>query len=367
MKPIDSWWVYPGFEIEHLVTGLHKPVNIAMAPNPGSSDDDPLFYVTELYGRVRVVTNGLKVYDYADGLLNYELDYVLPGTGESGVIGLCVEPRSGDLFVSMVYQEKDGFKAKVVRMSSGNGLKMDTMETVISGIPSVKGAHQIHAVTIGPDGKLYVNLGDGMLTPSPALDDNDLRGKILRLNLDGTIPDDNPRPGSPIFAKGFRSPFGATWRKSDKSLYISDNGPRHYDRIARVTAGGDYGWPEDMRRNSLYWWAFTQAPTALAFMQDGQFPKEFDDHLFQVLAGPARYLGPGIKGKRIVKLQLNENGPGAVSADDFVMYTGEGLAMPVGLAFGQGGLYFTDLHGEGDVYGQRPGGNVFVVRPTEGW
>jgi glucose/arabinose dehydrogenase len=366
MKPIDNWWVFPGFEIEHLVTGLDKPVNIAMVPEPGSASDDPLFYVTELYGRVRAITNDLEVHDYADKLLNFAPDYVLPGTGESGVIGLCIEPSSGDLFVSMIYQEKDGFKAKVVRMSSGNGLKMDSMETVISGIPSVNGAHQIHAVTIGPDGKLYANVGDAMLAPSPAQDGNDLRGKVLRLNLDGSVPDDNPRPGSPIFAKGFRSPFGATWRRSDSSLYISDNGPRYYDRIARVEAGGDYGWPTDMRQNSLFWWAFTQAPTALAFMQDGQFPQEFDDHLFLSLAGPARYKAPARKGKRIVKLQLNENGRGALSVDDFVAYTGEGLAMPVGLAFGCDGLYFTDLHGESDIYGREPGGNVFVVRPAVG-
>lgn len=366
MKPIDSWWVFPGFEIEHLVTGLDKPVNIAVVPSPGTAPEDPLFYVTELYGRVRAVTNDLKVHDYAEGLLNFAPDFVLPGTGESGVIGICIEPGSGDLFVSMIYQERGDFKAKVVRMTSGNGLKMDGMETVISDIPSVHGAHQIHAVTIGPDGKLYVNVGDGMLTPSPAQDDDDLRGKVLRLNLDGSVPEDNPRPGSPNFAKGFRSPFGATWRKSDSSLYISDNGPRYYDRIAKVTADGDYGWPEDMRRNSLFWWAFTQAPTALEFMQDGQFPKEYDDHLFLALAGPARHKGPIVKGKKIVKLELNRDGPGALSVDDFVAYTGEGLAMPVGLTFGPGGLYFTDLHGEGDVYGQRPGGNVFVVRPSEG-
>lgn len=366
MKPIDSWWIFPGFELEHLVTGLDKPTNIALVPRPGNAPDDPLFYITELYGRVRVVTNDYQVHDYAEDLLNYAPDYILPGSGESGVIGLCIEPASGDLFVSMIYKEGGGFKAKIVRMKSGNGLKMDSMETIIQGIPSTNSAHQIHAVTIGPDGKLYANLGDGMVTPSPAQDDGDLRGKILRLNLDGSVPDDNPIPGSPVFAKGFRSPFGATWRDSDRSLYISDNGPRYYDRIAKVTAGGNYGWPEDMRRNSLFWWTFTQGPTALGFMQNGAFPKAYEDQLFLALAGPARYKAPSMKGKKIVKLELNKDGPGARSLDDFVVYTGEGLAMPVGLAFGENGLYFTDLHGEGDIYGRRPGGNIFLVRPTEG-
>lgn len=364
MKPIESWWTFPGFRLELVATGLDKPVNIAMVPEPGPGKDDPLLYVTELYGQVRAITNGCQVHTYAEGLLNYRPDFVLPGSGESGVTGLCIEPESGDLFVSMIYRSGDAVKAKVVRMSSEDGLKMKAMDTVIDDIPSVLGAHQIHALSIGFDGKLYVNTGDGMGDGTPAQDDQDLRGKVLRLNLDGTVPDDNPRPGSPVFAKGFRSPFGAAWRRSDRSLYISDNGPRTYDRLARVTGGGNYGWPDDMRTGSFFWWNFTQAPAALDFMQDGQFPSEYDDQLFVVLAGPARYKARSMKGKKIVKLQLGEDG-GIRSYDDFVAYTGEGLAMPVGLSFGREGLYFTDLHGEGDVYGTRPGGNIFLVRPED--
>lgn len=363
IKPIESWWTFPGFRLEHLATGLDKPVNIALVPCPGDRPEDPQLYVTELYGRVRVVTNDCRVRTYAEGLLNYRPNFILPGSGESGVIGICIEPESRDLFVSMLYKDGEEYKAKVIRTKSKNGLKMDSMETVIDGIPSVLGAHQVHAVTIGFDGKLYVNTGDGMITPSPAQDANDLRGKILRMNLDGTIPEDNPNPESLVFAKGFRSPFGATWRNSDKSLYISDNGPRTYDRVARVESGGDYGWPTDMRQNSFFWWTFTQAPTALAFMQDGQFPSEFADHLFVVLAGPARYRAPSMKGKKIVKLELNDDGSGIRAYDEFVVYTGEGLAMPVGLAFGSDGMYFTDLHGEGDLFGAKPGGNIFVVKP----
>jgi glucose/arabinose dehydrogenase len=246
-------------------------------------------------------------------------------------------------------------------------LRAEGAETVIDNIPSVLAAHQIQAVTFGFDEKLYVNTGDGLTTPETAQRDGDPRGKVLRLNLDGSIPSNNPDPASPVYAKGFRNPFGAAWRKSDRSLYISDNGPRSDDRIARVVPGGNYGWSPDMRKNSLFWWNFTQAPTALDFMQEGQFPGEFDDELFVALAGPARYRSPSMKGKSIVKMRLNEDGTGIRSYDDFLTYIGQGLAMPVGLAFGQGGMYFTDLHGEGDIYGQTPGGNVFRVTPIEGW
>jgi len=365
IDPIDSWWVFPGFKLELIATDLHKPTNIAPVPKPGRNDDDPIAYVSMLYGEVKVITRDCRVHTYAADLLNYKPDFVLPGSGESGVTGIQVEPTSGDVFASMLYQDGDDFKGKVVRMKGK--LRAERTEVVIDNIPSVLAAHQIQAVTFGFDGKLYVTTGDGLTTPEAAQDDGDPRGKVLRLNLDGSIPSDNPIEGSPVYAKGFRNPFGATWRKRDRSLYISDNGPRTDDRIARVVPGGNYGWSPDMRDGSLFWWHFTQAPTALAFMQDGQFPEEFHDELFVALAGPARYRSPSRKGKCIVKMRLNDGGKGVMSYDDFLVYIGRGMGMPVGLAFGPEGMYFTDLHGEGDVYGQRPGGNVFRVSPIEGW
>lgn len=365
MEPIDGWWVFPGFRIELISTGLHKPTNVAPVQDPGRNDDDPLLYVSMLYGEIKVITRDCQVHTYADGLLNYRPDYVLPGSGESGVTGIRVEPSSGDVFASMLYKDGNDFKGKIVRMKGK--LRAESVETVVDGIPSVLAAHQIQALTFGFDDKLYVTTGDGLTTPQTAQDDRDPRGKVLRFNLDGSVPGDNPSNGSPVYAKGFRNPFGAAWRKSDRSLYITDNGPRTDDRIARVVPGGNYGWSPDMRGGSLFWWHFTQAPTALDFMQGGQFPEEFHDELFVALAGPARYRSPIRKGKSVVKMRLNEDSTGVRSYDEFLAYIGPGLGMPVGLAFGPDGLYFTDLHGEGDIFGQRPGGSVYRVVPIDGW
>jgi glucose/arabinose dehydrogenase len=356
----DKWKVFPGFKIELFATGFHLPVNIAFVPNTKKDPDSPFLYVAELYGSVKVITNDGKIYTYAEGLLNYEPDYRMPGTGESGLIGICVEPETGDLFLSILYVENDKIYAKVVRTKSKDGLKMDSMETIIDGIPSVKAAHQIQAVTIGPDGKLYVNVGDGMLNPEVAQDDNDLRGKILRLNLDGTIPEDNPNSKSPVYAKGFRNPFGAAWRKKDGKLYISDNGPEVDDRIVKVEPGGNYGWPRSMRENSIFWWHYTQAPTAMDFMQDGQFSEEFHDELFVALFGASYKKGWDTKGKKIVKIRLSEDGNSVKSYDEFVTYIGDGPASPCGLAFGPDGLYFTDLHGEDEDI-KEPSGNIYKV------
>jgi len=240
-------------------------------------------------------------------------------------------------------------KNKVVRARSKGGLRADSLETIIDNIPSVHAAHQIQSVSIGFDGKLYINIGDGMGDPKVAQDEDDLRGKILRLNLDGTIPEDNPNLKSPIFAKGFRNPFGAFWRKSDKSLYITDNGPESDDRIAKIEAGKNYGWPKSMRQNSIFWWNFTQAPTALAFMQDDQFSSAYHDELFVALHGYAFREGRQVKGKKIVKIKMNNDDSGIKSYDEFITYIGQGPNSICGLAFGPGGLYFSDLHG-GNIY-----------------
>ena len=362
--PEKNWKLFPGFEIEVMATGLNLPVNLAFVQNPKHDSDAPLLYVTELYGSVKVITNNWKVHTYAKGLLNYPPDYKLPGTGESGLTGICVEPETGDLFLSMLYVENDEIKAKVIRTTSKNGLKMDSMKTIIDQIPSIKAAHQIQALTIGPDGKLYVNVGDGMLNPKVAQDDSDLRGKILRMNLDGSIPEDNPNSGSLVYAKGLRNPFGAVWRKSDKKLYISDNGPEVDDRIAKIEPGGNYSWPDSMRKNSTFWWHFTQAPTAMDFMQDGQFSEEFNDELFVALFGAAYAEGWNTKGKKIVKMSLGEDGNSVKSYDEFVTYVGKNPASPCGLAFGPGGLYFTDLHGENKDL-KNPTGNILRVKPIK--
>lgn len=361
MNKIENWWVFPGFEIELMATGLSLPVNIAFVPNPGNKPEDPLLYVTELYGQIKVITNDWSVHTYATNLLNYKPVYQIPGSGESGVIGICVEPQSGDLFVTMIYQDNNQTKAKVVRMTSDNGLKMTSQKTIIDNIPSTTKAHQIQAVTIGFDHKLYVNIADGGESEVAQIDD-DLRGKILRMNLDGTIPEDNPYPKSYVYAKGFRNPFGATWRKSTKTLYVTINGPDRDDVIASVKPGSNHGWPKTMRENALFWWEYTQAPTALDFMQDGQFPEEFHDDLFIALFGNSYKKGRDVKGKKIVKMKLNQEGNGVLAYDEFVTYIGEDAAAPCALAFGPGGLYFSDLHGETDTKTGKPIGSIYRVK-----
>lgn len=358
MRRQGDWSLREGFTIEKVLSGLSLPVNLAFAPKPSQEKRAPLFYLTELYGKIKVVTNQFEVFVFADNLLNYQPDYKMPGTGESGVTGIVVHD-SGDVFASMLYEDEGKFKNKVVKFITSDGLKAQRAETILDGVLSTSAAHQIQALIIH-DEKLYVSMGDGMVDPDVAQDDNDLRGKILRLNLDGSIPSDNPNPASYIYAKGLRNPFGAAWRGSDGHLYISDNGPAVDDRIAKILPGENYGWPESMRKNSLFVWWHTQAPTAMDFSGD-QFGPRHRDHLFVALFGYAYAEGKPQKGKRIVEMFIDEH-DNVSYLNDFVAYLGEGPASVCGLAFGPDGLYFTDLHGEvGFKKKEKSGGNVWRI------
>ncbi|MFQ5709375.1 MAG: PQQ-dependent sugar dehydrogenase, partial [bacterium] len=340
----DLWAVPEGFVVEAVVSDLFLPVNIAFVPNPQSAVDAPIYYITELYGQVKVVLRNGEVRLYADGLLNFTPTGDFPGSGEMGVTGIVVEPNTGDLFVTMVY-ENGGVKNKVVRMSSTDGGRsVATITTLLDEIPGPPQSHQIQAATIGLDGKLYVQIGDGF-DADAAQRDGDLRGKVLRMNLDGSVPDDNPSANSYVYAKGFRNPFGGAWRAADGFLYVSDNGPEQDDRLVKVERGGNAGWPNSLLPGAIKLWNPTVAPTAVAFCDGAGFPQAFQGRLFVALSGPTFLLGPTERGKRIEMFTLGEDGS-VTSGETFLNYIGNGRATVVGLAFGPDGLYFTDLYGE---------------------
>src|SRR5690606_31458415 len=96
-------------------------------------------------------------------------------------------------------------------------------------------------VKIGPDQKLYITTGDaGYRLLAQEVDS--LVGKILRINLDGSIPPDNPFANSPVYSYGHRNPQGITWN-SNGIMYASEHGQSAYDEINIIQPGVNYGWP----------------------------------------------------------------------------------------------------------------------------
>lgn len=385
--PIPFIAFEPGFVIDEVAGGLQLPVNIAFVPNPGPDPDDPLFYINELYGTIKVVSNDFTMTTYATGLLNFDPTGAFPGSGEQGLAGLVVDPITGDVFVTRV-TDTDGLPGgdhhpQVVRLSSSDGGRTASSITVIRDmVGETQGqSHQISNLTIGPDGKLYVHNGDGF-NASTALNLDSYRGKVLRMNLDGTAPNDNPFYNAAnginardyVYAYGFRNPFGGAWRASDGKHYTVENG-NALDRIARVDRGGDYGWDgsdASLLPQARYVWNPAHAPVNITFIEPetfggSTFPGSKQGHAFVSESGPTYALGQQSTGKRIVEFEFDANGNVVGTPKTLIEYVGIGRGTVSGLIAGPDGLYFTELYK--DLNPASPieaGARVFRVRYTAG-
>jgi len=374
----------PGYVIDDVADGLQLPTNVAFVPQPGSGPADPIGYVTELYGRIKTITRDGSVSDYVSGLLNFNPTGDFPGSGAQGVTGIVVDPVSGDLFASMLYDSDPGpldgpHYPKVVRFHSTDGGRTAATQTTILDMvgETQTFSHQISNLTIGPDEKLYVHMGDGF-DPTKSTNLDSLRGKILRMNLDGTAAAGNPYYDDSdgitardyVFASGLRNPFGGAWRAANGSHYEVENGPG-VDRLARIPSGfdGTYdGTDASMQVGALYNWSPAHGPVNLAFVQPeafggSGFPLSQMDHAFVTESGPTYSAGPQTLGKRIVEFDPDPvTGEIGGHPHTLVEYTGTGRATAAGLAAGPGGLFFTELYEDHGTTAIDPGARLLRIR-----
>lgn len=256
-----------GFTVRTVATGLEVPWSLALAP------DDRLF-VTERPGRIRVVVDdSLDPRPWATLGVHQE--------GEAGLMGLALAPdfaSSGHVYVVGTFEQPDGLVNRVVRFTERQGRGADPT-VIIDGIPAAR-FHAGDAIAFGPDGMLYIATGDAR-DPGSAQDPSSLAGKILRYRPDGSVPPDNPTPGSPVWASGLRNPQGLAWDPATGQLFATDHGPSGFpnerfrtghDELNAVRRGGNYGWPDVAGETGgaafvdpIVVWDPAVAPSGLAF------------------------------------------------------------------------------------------------------
>jgi glucose/arabinose dehydrogenase len=214
----------PRLSLIPFLSNLSEPVFITNA-----KDGTGRLFIVEQAGRIRVLQPGAA----SPTLFLDIVSRVLSG-GERGLLGLAFHPQfstNGRFYVN--YTRRPDGATVVAEYRAG------VEQRILFTIPQPFENHNGGMIEFGPDGFLYIGMGDGGSGNDPdnrAQNLNELLGKILRINVD--IPDSRPE----IFAYGFRNPWRFSFDRLTGRLYVGDVGQNAREEIDIVTQGGNYGW-----------------------------------------------------------------------------------------------------------------------------
>ncbi|KKS13356.1 hypothetical protein A2617_00120 [Candidatus Daviesbacteria bacterium RIFOXYD1_FULL_41_10] len=200
------------------------------------------FFSERITGNLWAVENGQTTLIHSFPIVK------ITGHHETGLLGIVLDPDfEQNNFIYCFYsygQTLDNLKNKIVRLD----VKSNTEITILDNIPGGV-IHNGGIMAFAPDKTLYIGVGIQNEIMDKSQDANFWGGKVLRINPDGTIPKDNPIPGSPVYSWGHRNIFGLAFHPTSGKLYVCDEGPDHDDEINIIEKGGNYGWPEVMGKS----------------------------------------------------------------------------------------------------------------------
>lgn len=227
------------YMLESVISGLNTPVAFTFLPNNN-------VLLTEKAGLSKIYTLNNA---FVSNFWNFT-DSTQSG-GERGLLGVCLDPNySVNRYVYFYYIHSAGNRYRVVRLTENNNLGTNPF-IVFQDSTASGNAHVAGNIRFGMDNKLYISIGDnGTGSNSQSL--STFKGKMLRINSDGTIPTDNPfyDDGNPktgnddrIWAMGLRNSFDFCFSPLNDSIYATENSPGNPDEINFIRKGKNYGWP----------------------------------------------------------------------------------------------------------------------------
>jgi len=317
--------------IDVVVDGLNNPWEIVFAPNGDIyfSERDGRIWKIESFGEAKIIQTFPK-----------------SGSYEGGTLGLALHPNFEENKKIYVYQtnlELEFFQNKVFSFTV-DGDELVDKKTVIDDIPGAPW-HDGGRIAFGPDDKLYITTGDAV-NPGWSQDLSSLAGKILRINPDGTIPDDNPFDSSPIFSYGHRNPQGIAW-SNDGLLVSSEHGPSGemgygHDEINVIVKGKNYGWPKVVGDSSddsfvnpiIHSGQSTWAPSGMVYFDSNKIPS---------LDG--KFLEGALRGQHLMVVDIAKDGS-LISAEK--MFEGEFGRIRTAQIGPDGVLYILTANGDND-------------------
>jgi len=199
---------------------------------------DGTFLIPERVGRLSEIEEATGI--VTPQQLNLQKDIV--HEGEGGFLGFTLTPdyaNSNQAFLYHTYLEDGEILNRVILVERNDSTWIEE-SVLLEGIPGGR-IHNGGRIKIGPDQKLYVTAGDAGF-PENSQNKTSLAGKILRMNLDGSIPNDNPFPNSYVYSYGHRNPQGLAWDEKG-TLYSTEHGQSAHDEINLIEPGKNYGWP----------------------------------------------------------------------------------------------------------------------------
>lgn len=307
-------------KVEVVANGVEVPWGLAWLPN-----GDMLFTERDK-GVLRIVKQGQlqsgAVTEVAIAQIPWFEQIGDLGT-EGGLLGVLLHPDFANNRQFYLYWTADKSEDVLInrlglfRMSedfSSATLDRILIDDIPAGIH-----HQGGRMAIGPDGKLYV--GVGAYVARLAQDPNDVSGKLLRMNLDGSIPADNPTSGSYVFISGIRNTQGFDWFDANHLLVMEhgptmndDGGPpvRGWDKFSVLKAGENSGWPDAYRCDSapgitppVLVWERAFPPGGAALYRGNAIP-EWTGSFFTATLGLPAFAD---EGKHLHRIQLNPQNP----------------------------------------------------------
>ena len=232
----------PNFARSQVVGGLASPTAMEFSP-------DGRLFVAEQRGTLRVVKAGGNLATFLD------ISGRVSSAGERGLLGIAFDPAFSDNhYVYLYYTQKATGTTpahnRVMRVTARGDRAVAGSKKLILRLDNLSSAtnHNGGAIHFGKDGKLYVAVGDNA-NGDNAQTLRNLKGKMLRINKDGTIPRYNPfykravGRNRAIWALGLRNPFSFAVQPRTGKVFINDVGEQRWEEIDRGAAGANYGWP----------------------------------------------------------------------------------------------------------------------------
>jgi glucose/arabinose dehydrogenase len=228
---------YEEIRLVEVVSGLEHPWSMAFLP-------DGQILVTEKPGRLNIVNNGEIIEISGIPEVNTE--------GQGGLLDVAIHPAYEENgWIYLTYSKPNGNGETATALARGRleeNTLVDVEDLFVQNLYSQPGRHYGSRLAWTNDGKLLMSIGDRGVEPPRAQDLNDHAGTLLRLNDDGSVPDDNPFVDNPevldeIYAYGLRNIQGMVVNRATGEIWVTDHGPRGGDELNRIEAGNNYGWP----------------------------------------------------------------------------------------------------------------------------